>query len=265
MNYFFIILSLLTLISCSTSPTGRKQLIMMPESQMAQMGLQSFQQMKQKMAIEKDKKINTYVKCITKPITQIAGPTLGVRKWEVVVFKEKSANAFALPGGYIGVHTGILKVAETPNQLATVLGHEVGHVIAQHGNERVSQAMGANIGLATASVLMGNKNPRQKNTYMALLGLGAQVGVLMPFGRTQESEADAIGIHLMAKAGFDPRQSVQLWQNMKKASGGKSPPEFLSTHPNNDSRISGLNANMPEAMSYYQKRKAKGPLPSCKL
>lgn len=147
-------------------------------------------------------------------ITAVAVDHTGVASWEVVVFRDNSANAFALPGGKIGVHTGMLKVATSADQLAAVLGHEVGHVIARHGAERVSQAMAAQAGLLVTDLLL--ETNRNRGTIMAALGLGAQFGVILPHGRKQESESDDIGQQLMAMAGFDPRESVQLWRNMQK-------------------------------------------------
>ena len=170
-------------------------------------------------------------------------------------------NAFALPGGKIGVHTGILKVANSADQLAAVLGHEVGHVIARHGAERVSQSVATQGGLALADIMLDRKS-ESRSLIMAGLGLGAQFGILLPFSRKHESEADEIGLYLMANAGFDPEHSVELWRNMAKASGG-APPEFLSTHPSNTSRISGLQSRMSKAKALYNNAQAAGKNPDC--
>ena len=245
---------------CSTSPTGRKQLTLMPESQMGQMGAQAFQEMKTATPKETDPKINTYVQCVAKAVAVESKDQMDVKEWEVVVFKDATANAFALPGGKIGVHTGLLKVAVTPAQLAAVLGHEVGHVIARHGNERVSQGILAQTGMTAASISM--KDSSMKGPILAALGLGTQFGVLLPYGRKQESEADLIGLDLMARAGFDPRESVELWKNMGK-DGGKQPPQFMSTHPSHETRIGDLQANMGPALATYEKAKAAGKNPSC--
>ncbi len=244
--------------ACQTSPTGRKQLVLLPEGQMDTMGAQAFSEMKSKQQVERDPATNAYVKCVADAITRAMGEN---RQWEVVVFKEDSANAFALPGGKIGVHTGLLKVAQTPDQLAAVIGHEVGHVIAQHGNERVSQSLATQGGLVAASVALKDRTGKSYDLVMAGLGLGAQFGVLLPFSRTQESEADIIGLDLMAKAGYDPHQSVELWKNMAKAAGGAAPPEFLSTHPAPESRIANLESHMGEAES---KRRTASAASSCR-
>jgi len=257
-----LILGFLT-FGCATSPTGRKQLIMVSDSEMNKMGFQAFNEIKKKTSIEKDFKINTYVKCVADAVAAHAVDRTGVKTWEVVVFRDDSANAFALPGGKIGVHTGMLKVAENADQLAAVLGHEVGHVISRHGAERVSQGMATQGGLLVADVVLGQTGNENRGLVLAGLGIGAQFGVLLPFSRKHESEADLIGIELMAKAGFNPEGSVALWQNMAAASGGKAPPEFVSTHPANKTRINDLRAAMPTAMQLYQQAQAAGRVPKC--
>lgn len=237
-------------IACATSPTGRKQLMLMPDSQMNAMGAQAFTELKKQTPTEGDPTSNAYVKCIALPIAEAAKGMLDVSSWEVVVFKDESANAFALPGGKIGVHTGMIKVAKSDDQLAAVIGHEVGHVIARHGNERVSEGLLAQGAMLTTAIVTKD-NPKQ-GLFMALIGVGAQFGYLLPHSRTQESEADVIGLDLMSRAGFDPRESVELWKNMKAASGGKGPPEFMSTHPSNDSRIQNLQSKIPEHLPKYE-------------
>lgn len=257
----WLLVSLL-LTACATSPTGRKQLILLPDSQMNQLGLASYAEMKKSQPIETDGTSNAYVSCVARAITnELTGPWAR-QQWEVTVFKDDSANAFALPGGKIGVNTGLFKAAKNQHQLAAVLGHEVGHVLARHGNERVSTNLAAQTGLQlTAAMLTGSEAKRQG--IMAALGLGAQYGVLLPFSRVQESEADLIGLKLMAKAGFDPRESIALWHNMSKLGGGK-PPEFLSTHPSGTTRIRRLTKAMPEALALYQQAQKMGKRPHCK-
>lgn len=235
-------------------------MLLLSDGQMNSMGVSSFDAMKKQTPQDTNPKTHAYVQCIADAITREAHDSTGVDHWEVVVFKDDSANAFALPGGKIGVHTGILKVAKNQDQLATVLGHEVGHVIARHGNERVSTNLAAQLGLVGVGVaLQDNKN---QNLIMAGLGLGATVGLLLPHSRSHESEADSIGLDLMARAGFNPKESVPLWQNMKAAGGGKQP-EFLSTHPSNENRISNLQARIPAASSLADAAHAAGKNPSC--
>jgi predicted Zn-dependent protease len=234
----------LALIGCQTSPTGRKQLALLSDGQMDSMGAQAFEEMKAKQPIENGAKENAYVKCVANAITNALPEK---RAWEVVVFRDDSANAFALPGGKIGVHTGLLKVAQNQDQLAAVIGHEIAHVLAEHGKERVSEQLVAQGGMSLLSAVIGNPEDPRHGLLMGALGLGAQFGVLLPHSRAQESEADIVGLDFMAKAGFDPRQSVNLWQNMAAAGGGQQP-EFMSTHPSHGTRIQNLQAAIPKAM-----------------
>ena len=265
-NYSLVILSIsvLVLISCATSPLGRKQLVGVPESQMNAMGAQSFEELKQQTPIEHDPVLNAYVNCVVKPITEAAKGQLNVPRWEIVVFKSNQVNAFALPGGKIGVYTGILPILKTDAQLAAVLGHEVGHVIAQHGNERVSQTMLAQGGIVLADLFSGKMDPDKKQLLMGGLGLGIQYGVLLPYGRTQESEADIIGLRLMAQAGFDPHQAIEVWKNMSAVSKG-APPEWMSTHPSDQSRIQNISSRMGEVVPMYEAAQAAGLHPHCSL
>lgn len=260
------------LVACATSPTGRHQLMAMPDSQMGSMGAKSFEDMKSKIPIDHDARKNEYVRCIVIPVIRaipanLRGPHVPANEkdWEIIVFQDPTANAFALPGGKIGVHTGILPVAKTDAQLAAVLGHEVGHVLARHGNERVSEGLATQIGMmGVAALLTGqDDSPTKLNLMTAALGAGTQYGILLPHSRTQESEADVIGLDLMARAGFDPRQSVELWKNMGAA--GKAPPEFLSTHPSGSTRIDNLQSHMKDAMSKYAQSQSAGRQPHCSL
>jgi len=257
--------------ACATSPTGRKQLQLLPDSQMAALGAQSFEQVKHDMKPSHDALANAEVRCVADAITASLSPDYQKRagvetgKWEVQVFETAEPNAFALPGGKIGVQSGMLKIAKTPAQLAAVLGHEVGHVIAQHGNERISQTLATESGLALLSMAAATNDPakqQQRQLLLGLIGLGAQVGILLPFSRTQESEADRIGLENMARAGFDPHEAITLWKNME-AEGGGQPPEFLSTHPSHGTRIANLEQLLPSAMTLYSTALAQGKHPSC--
>ena len=257
-----LIVSVLILTACATSPTGRKQFVVMPESQMTVMGVQSFTQMQQDTPVVTDAAVNNYVRCVGNAIIRLPEVQRYSSDWEIVVFEDSAVNAFALPGGKIGVYRGLLGVAETPDQLAAVMGHEVGHVLARHGNERVSQQFAVGETMTLLEGWMASKNVANRNSAMALLGLGTQVGILLPFSRVQESEADEVGQSLMAQAGFDPSASVTLWQNMGK-DGGKQPPEFLSTHPSHSSRIDDLRAGMGEPLKLYEQARATGRTPNC--
>ena len=257
MKNAIISLFVLSLVACATSPTGRQTVRLLPAQQMDAMGVEAYQQLKKDTPQSRDAGDVAYVHCVADAITRQVGGD-----WEVTLFKDDSANAFALPGGKIGVHSGLLDVAENQHQLATVLGHEVGHVIAEHGNERASASTLANVGMVLADAVAGAYGVEQRQTAMALLGMGAQVGVLLPFSRVHESEADVLGLRYMADAGFDPRESVKLWQNMAKQ-GGAGVPEFLSTHPSHDTRIADLRDNIPEVMPRYEAARRSGRSPDC--
>lgn len=245
------------LTACATSPTGRSQLIFMPESQVDTMGVQAFAQMKKKTPISRNARTNQFVQCVARAITREVGG-----QWEAVVFEDDDINAFALPGGKIGVYTGLLKLtANNQDQLATVIGHEVAHVLSHHSNERLSQETAVKGGLALTQAIAAPQTTTGQAA-MAMLGLGAQYGVLMPYSRLHESEADNLGLDLMAKAGFNPRESVILWQKMAQASKGQ-PPEFLSTHPSHSTRIQDLQNQMPRALQLQQQAQAMGKQPHC--
>jgi len=230
------------------------------QDQMAEMGAQSFQNLQQEQPVSTDAAVNRYVQCVTDALLQVVDPQWQ-GGWEVVVFEDPTANAFALPGRKIGVHTGLLAVARTPDQLASVIGHEIGHVMAGHGNERVSQQSLAQ-GVLQGATIFVDPSTATGQTAMAALGMGAQYGVLLPFSRTHESEADEIGLDLMAKAGFDPEAAVQLWRNMRDAAG-EQPPEWMSTHPAHGTRIDDLKAQMPEARAKAEAAREAGRDPRC--
>lgn len=260
------IIAALALGGCqiTKSPTGRTQALMYSSQDMSKLGSQSFAEILKKEKRNEDAKLNNYVNCVADAITAEINAK-DQQAWEVVVFESDQVNAFALPGGHIGVYTGLLKVAETPSQLAAVIGHEVGHVLAHHSNERLSRSQFTQIGLELADTAFQVAGSEYRKEWMSALGLGAQVGITLPYGRKQESESDLIGLDLMAKAGFDPSQSVSLWQRMKDASGGKSQLELLSTHPSNERRIRDLNNNMGAAQGTYQRAVQAGKKPACRI
>lgn len=247
------LLALFLLTGCQESPTGRNQLALVPDAVMADIGQQSFAQMKEQNPVLEDPGVNRLVQCIADELVQAASaqfPSVDMpRSWEVVVFRNDTPNAFALPGGKIGVHTGLLRVAETPAQLATVIGHEVAHVLADHGNERLTQELGLKAALFVVGLF--TESEIAEDQLQNALGIGAQLGITLPFSRAHESEADLMGLAIMARAGFNPQQSVELWRNMARASG-EQPLEFLSTHPNHDTRIADLSARMESANQLFQ-------------
>jgi predicted Zn-dependent protease len=265
--------ALVSLVGCETNPyTGRSQLLMTSVSQEMQMGAQAYDQVKSdpKMRQSQDPREIEPVKRVAARIIEAAKRSKYAEiaqefQWEVTIIKDdKTMNAFALPGGKIAVYTGIFPVARTEAGLAAVLGHEVVHALARHGGERMSQGQLTNAALQVAGAAAGaaGGGGMLSQAAMAALGAGAQVGVLLPFSRKHESEADYIGILLAADAGYDPRESVLLWERMAQLSGGASPSEFLSTHPNHETRIIQLKKWMPEAMAIFQ---TKPPVPAALL
>lgn len=246
------------LSACEMTPTGRRQLQLFPSEQLSEMGQTAFAQIKKETPVlNTSQPVSRYIECVSDAVTAAVGGPVGGGKWNVSVFRGDQVNAFALPGGNIGVYTGLLKAATTPDQLAAVIGHEVAHVQAEHPNARLSAQYATDAGLSLIQVLaQGTRFEGQQ--VMALLGVGGQVGVMLPFSRSQESEADILGLRYMAQAGFDPRAAVTLWQNMGKVGGGGGP-AFLSTHPSGEQRIEILQKNMPQAMTLYQQAQSRRP------
>ncbi|WP_096461522.1 M48 family metallopeptidase [Sulfurifustis variabilis] len=252
---------LVLLFACQTTPTGRRQLNLFPDEQVAEMGQTAFAQMKQKTPPAQGDPASKYIQCVAQSVVQVVRKPKGGGQWDVSVFADDQVNAFALPGGGIGIYTGILKAARTPDQLAAVIGHEIAHVQAEHANARLSTQYATEAGLGLIQAIAGGGGGEGGNV-MALLGLGAQVGILLPFSRAQESEADIIGLEYMARAGYDPRQAVNLWQNMARV-GGSGPPAFLSTHPSSEQRMENLNKHTPKALELYRQAQAQGRKPNC--
>lgn len=237
----------LTMAACTNSPTGRNQLKLYSGEKMAKSGDQSYKKLLKKKEIDHDQADNRFVSCVVDALSDQTD-----KDWQVTVFKSDQVNAFAVPGGNIGVYSGILPITKNGGQLAAVLGHEMGHVRAGHANERMSEQAATGIGVSVLSAVIGSQTSGLgQNALMGLLGTGAKVGIILPFSRAQESEADRIGLKLMAKAGFDPRQSVKLWQNMAQQ-GGDKPPQLLSTHPDDQDRIKALRKHMPQALEQYR-------------
>jgi predicted Zn-dependent protease len=257
---------LIAAAGCATSPLGRSQFMFVGDAEMDKMGVEAFEQLKSQGKVSSEPQANAYVTCVANAVTGALDPEEipgGAGPWEVRVFQDDTANAFALPGRKIGVHTGLLKVAKNQDQLATVIGHEVGHVLARHGAERVSDQFATQIAAQGAGVLLGAvTSPTTQGLAMAALGVGAQ-GVVLKFSRTQESEADLVGLDLMASAGFDPRESVALWQNMAAASKGQ-PIEFLSTHPSHETRIQDLQQRIPQDLPTAEQAHQQGRNPRCR-
>ena len=253
------------LAACATAPSGRSQLLLVSDSQMDQMGIAAFDKMKASDKLSRDARKSAYVDCVVAALTAELPDPWRQEAWDAQVFAIDSPNAFALPGGKIGVNTGMFDVAKNQDQLAAVLGHEIGHVMSRHANERVSQSTLAQAGSGLVAAYVGrNSSPDQVKQYVALLGAGTQVGVLLPYSRLHETEADRLGQQLMARAGFDPAGAAALWQNMIAASGnGAGPPRLLSTHPDPAARAADLAASAPGLTSVVQAAHAAGKRPRC--
>lgn len=255
---------LVSACATTTSPTGRRQMVGgVSQAELDQLGAQAFTETKQKETISTDGRQNGYVQCVVNALVAQLPPQYRGVRWETAVFVDKEPNAFALPGGKVGVNTGIFTVAKNQDQLAAVIGHEIGHVISRHHEERLTRQMTANTGLAVAGLLAGAAGGEgAANTVNQFGGMTAQAAFLLPGSRAQENEADVVGQRLMAEAGFDPGQAVNLWQNMMAASGGRSP-QWLSTHPDPANRIRELQRDAPALAGVYQQAQAAGRKPKC--
>ncbi|MBC77662.1 MAG: hypothetical protein CME64_16775 [Halobacteriovoraceae bacterium] len=243
-------------VGCSQSPTGRRQLTLLPEDQLAKMGDQSFQQMQKQQKLSDDPALKRRIECIAERIVSSMSKNNNFSEWDVKVFDSEAVNAFATPGKNIGVYTGLINAAQSNDQIASVIGHEVGHVLASHGNERISQSLIVQGGLVAADIALDSGSPQKNQMILGALGLGAQLGILLPYSRKHESEADKIGLDLMAEAGFNPRAAVEFWEIMKNQSKS-APPEWLSTHPAPQSRIEKLRSNMKSALKTYNRNKGQ--------
>ena len=231
---------IVAIAGCVQNPTlGRQQLMIVSEAQMTQLSASAWNQIRRKQKVSTNKAMNRSLQTVGPRIVQAAG--LQNQKWEYTVFQGDEANAFVLPGGKVGFYEGIFKRMENDDQLATVMGHETGHVAARHSGERYSQQVAAGVGMQAAQVALQAGDVGGAGTIAAVLGAGVQFGILLPYSRTHELEADRLGVNYMAKAAYDPRQSLRFWQNMTAQRGGKAPPpEFMSTHPSDATRISAL-------------------------
>jgi predicted Zn-dependent protease len=244
---------------CTTvTESGRSQLMLVSPSQEAQMGLAAFAQIKKEEKISTDPAVNARIQRIGKRIAASVGRDIPNAQWEFVVFDSPTVNAFALPGGKVGVYTGLIKLASSDDEIAIVMGHEIAHVTSRHGAERTSQNYAiTGIGLAAAIGMEAKHvDPAKRNMALAAYGLGAQVGFALPFSRLHESEADSIGLRFAAGAGYDPRAGATFWQKMAKQ-GGTKPPAFLSTHPSDTNRIANLQKLAPQYLALYEQAKAR--------
>ena len=258
----FLVWSMIWFTACSTVPlTGRNQLILIPDDQVMSLSYDQYNkfisehnvvqgtpeaQLVARVGQRIQKAVETYLR------QNGQESLLSGYKWEFNLVKDKQVNAFCMPGGKVVVYTGILPITKDESGLATVMGHEIGHAIARHGNERMSQGLVAQLGGVALSAALSSRPQQTQELFMAAYGMGAQVGVLLPYGRLQESEADRLGLIFMAMAGYDPHVAVNFWQRMESQKNQASPPEFLSTHPSHATRIADIKNYLPTAMGFYR-------------
>jgi predicted Zn-dependent protease len=255
---------LLQFQGCAEVPiTHRRGLHLVPESELMSMSLQQYDDVLKKSKLSTDTRQVEMVRRVGNRIAKAAEAFLtdtGQQdkiknyKWEFnLIEDDKTVNAWVMPGGKAAVYTGILPYTQNETGLAVVLGHEVAHALADHGNERMSQALLANMGGMALSVALSTQPQQTQQLFTTVYGVGANVGFLLPYSRLHESEADRIGLTLMARAGYDPREAIPFWQRMSKQEGKSKPPEFLSTHPASETRIADIKKYIPEALPYYEK------------
>jgi len=270
MKKILFALGLFAVVACSKNAiTGRKQLKLYNEADIQKMAATEYQQfLSQNKVISstanKDAEMVRRVgqRIATAITTYYKGKGLGKElegfQWEYNLVDSKDANAWCMPGGKIVVYTGLLPITQNEAALAVVVGHEVAHALATHGNERMSQATAQQLGGVALSVAVANQTPEAQNLFLSAYGIGSTVGAILPFSRKQELEADRFGLIYAALAGYNPQEAIPLWQRMAAAGGGQSPPEFLSTHPAEQTRIEKLKELMPEALKHYKPMNKSG-------
>jgi predicted Zn-dependent protease len=252
----------LFLLACSTvAVTGRKQLNLIPQSTMLSMSSEQYGEFLKANKLSTNQEQTQLVKKVGTKIQKGVEQYFAERDmshelknydWEFNLVESDEVNAWCMPGGKVVVYTGILPITQDESGLAVVMGHEIAHAVAQHGNERMSQGLVTELGGLALSKALEEKPEQTQQLWMAAFGIGAQVGVLLPYSRLHESEADHLGLIFMAMAGYDPNGAVEFWQWMSKMKSGQAPPEFLSTHPSDETRIKNIKALVPEAMQYYK-------------
>ena len=259
------LISALLIVACSTVPlTGRHQLNLIPDSSMMSMSFQQYDQFLKENKISSDKQKTEMVKKVGKRIQKAVekyltdngmADRLKNYDWEFNLVESPEQNAWCMPGGKVVVYTGILPLTKNETGLAVVMGHEIAHAIAEHGNERMSQQMLVQMGGTALATAMQNKPAETQKLWQQVYGLGAQYGAILPYSRLQESEADKLGLIFMAIAGYNPSEAVAFWQRMNENKKGQAPPEFMSTHPADATRIQKIKQDLPEALKYYKKYK----------
>jgi predicted Zn-dependent protease len=259
-----VFLLLVLAVGCAVAPiTGRKQLVVIPADQINSLSAQSYAQVLKENKVSNNQQYLNSVRSVGKKLTQAVErymqqnnlqAALQGMQWQYTVLESKEVNAWCMPGGQIAFYEGIMPICADENGIAVVMGHEIAHAIAQHGNERMSQQLALQLGGVALSEALSSKSETTQQIAMAAFGAGSALGVILPYSRTHEYEADELGLYFMAMAGFDPRTAPPFWERMV-SHGGARPPEFLSTHPDPAARIKAMNRNMNKAMQYYQGKK----------
>jgi predicted Zn-dependent protease len=249
------------IVACKTVPlTGRKGLKLIPSSEINTMSFQQYGELKSnsklstnKMQVDMVQRSGVNIQKAAEKFLQEKGLSDALKgyEWEFILIDDPTVNAFCMPGGKVAFYTGIMPYCQDEAGVAVVMGHEIAHAIAEHGNERMSQGLMQQMGGMALSVALAQEPAQTQMLFMQAFGVGSQVGVMLPFSRKHESEADEIGLYFMAMAGYDPRVAPDFWRRMSSAGGGQKPPELLSTHPSDQTRINNLNKWMPKAMEYY--------------
>jgi predicted Zn-dependent protease len=247
----------------SVALTGRKQFNLVPDSEMLSTSSQQYEQFMKENKLSTDavqteriRRVGARIKSAVEDYEKKNGREKDIAgyAWEFNLVESKEVNAWCMPGGKVVFYTGIMPVCQDDNGVAVVMGHEVAHAVAKHGAERMSESLVLEMGGAALSTALQSKPQQTQQLWMAAFGAGTQYGVMMPFGRSQESEADHLGLIFMSMAGYDPHHAVEFWQRMAQAGGGQAPAEFMSTHPSDQHRIAKIQEEMPEALKYYRPR-----------
>jgi predicted Zn-dependent protease len=241
------------LATCSHVPlTGRRRFLLVDEGTELELGIQTYNDVLKEATLSKDDRAVGRIRTIGTRIADVTGKK--DYEWEFNLIEADTVyNAFCLPGGKVAVYTGILWLASTDDEVATVMAHEIAHAIARHGGERMSQMLVVQLGGIALEEAMKKESQKTIDIARVAYGVGAGLLYVLPYSRTHESEADYMGLIYMAKAGYDPRASVRFWRKMQEEHGGREPPEFLSTHPSSGTRIADLEGWMPEALGHYEK------------
>ncbi len=258
----FFIIVLAACGACSTVPiTGRTQFNVIPDQTMLSMSFQQYDQFLEKNKVSTDQEKTAMVKRVGNRIAKAVeqyftqnglASELGNYDWEFNLVEDDQINAWCMPGGKVVVYTGILPVARDDAGLAVVMGHEIAHAVAEHGNERMSHGLAVQMGGVALSTALSTQTAQTQQLWMSVFGVGSQYGFMLPYGRLQENEADELGLVFMAMAGYDPNAAVAFWQRMSEQKGGEAPPEFLSTHPSDETRIQRIKEQIPKVMPYYR-------------